>query len=213
MLTWSPRTAYVNGARMGIGFWKREFGAWLEPFERTFHEGEIVVDLGCGTGADVEYLHSLGMRAIGMDLSLPRVMEAQTRVPDAHFVVADLAAGFPFVADSFDLATASLSLHYFDRETTSAILLEVARILKPDGILLCRVNVSGESVAGWGSGVEHQPEFFEVEPGRFKRFFSPESLTMALSEHFETESVKFERTTMNDGFGKQTLVAQARLVG
>lgn len=198
---------------MGIGFGRREYGAWLESFGEMLRPGEVVVDLGCGKGADVEYLHSLGMLAVGMDLSLPRVAQAKVRVPEAHFVVADLTAGLPFQAESFGVATASLSLHYFDRETTSAILQDVARILKPGGVVLCRVNVAGESVAGWGAGVEHQPDFFEVEPGRFKRFFSPESLTMALSEHFETESMEFDRTTMNDGFGKQTLVAQARLIG
>lgn len=198
---------------MGIGFGKREYGAWLEPFREMLCPNQAVVDLGCGTGADVEYLHSLGMLAIGMDLSLPRVTQAQRRVPGAHFVVADLAAGLPFQAESFNLVTASLSLHYFDRDTTSAILREVARILKPDGVLLCRVNVAGETVAGWGSGVEHQPDFFEVEPGRFKRFFSAESLTLALSEHFRMESIEFDRTTMSDGFDKRTLVAQARLIG
>lgn len=197
---------------MGIGFGNREYGAWLEAYEDTLRPGVTVVDLGCGAGADVQYMHSRGLWTVGMDVSLGRVREAVKRVPQAHFVVANLTSRLPFATDAFDVVTASLSLHYFDRDTTDVVLADIARILKPDGVLLCRVNVAREAGSSWGTGIEREPDFFEVGTGRFKRYFTVETLAGALATHFQTQHIELQHTETSAGGSKPTLVAQARLV-
>src|ERR671919_2306023 len=96
-----------------------------------------------------------GLKVIGLDRSVERVVQAAQRAPGAAFIVADLTGGIPIQAEIVDLVTASLSLHYFDRRTTDRILRDVVRTMKPGAALLCRVNVVGERQALWSVGVEH----------------------------------------------------------
>jgi ubiquinone/menaquinone biosynthesis C-methylase UbiE len=188
----------------------REFGSWLETHRDLLLEGTLALDLGCGLGDDARYLVDAGLRVVGMDLSVQRIAQAAQRAQGASFVVANLADGLPFRSDCAGVVTASLSLHYFDRRTTARIVHDIARVLQPGGILLCRVNVVGETQSLWGEGVEHEPDFFEVEPGRFKRFFSEDTLTEMLQQCLSVESMWREETRLLDEHHKATLVAQAR---
>ena len=188
----------------------REFGNWLAPHLDSVQPGMQVVELGCGLGADALEMTSFGLHVTAMDLELKRIRQAAIGAPVVHFVVGDLRTGLPFTAGCADLLVASLSLHYFDGRTTASILRDAARVLRPDGLLLCRVNVAGETTALWGQGIEHEPDFFEVEPGRFKRFFTPDSLQSALSECFDVQLIEMQRTSMSYGDDKRTLVARAR---
>lgn len=188
----------------------REFGSWLD---KTYHElqpGLLALDLGCGLGDDARFMAQAGLKVIGIDRSVERVAQAAQRAPGASFVVADLAQGLPFRSEIAGLVTASLSLHYFDRRTTRSIIRDVARVLKPGAPLLCRVNIAGERIALWGVGIEHEPDFFEVEPGKFKRYFTEESLRAALDPHLTVEAIWMEETRVLDEHYKKTLVARAR---
>src|SRR5690606_16065269 len=120
------------------------------------------------------------------------------------------ARGIPIQTTRADIVTASLSLHYFDRETTNRILQDIVRLLRSDGVLLCRVNVVGETTASWGTGIEHEPDFYEVEPGKFKRFFSERSLEETLGAYMTLESIFSESTQIIYGIEKRTIVARAR---
>lgn len=188
----------------------REFGTWLEPYRNVLVPGTRVVELGCGMGSDARYLATLGLDVIAMDLSHSRVERAARKVPDARFLVGDLSKGLPFASSVAGLVVASLSLHYFDSDTTRSIVGDISRILVPGGRLLCRVNVVGDRVSRWGEGVELETDFFEVQPGLFKRFFTEESLTDTLLGHFSVESLVRQRTTVHHGSIKETLVSQAR---
>lgn len=188
----------------------REFGSWLDAHQEVLRPGALAIDLGCGLGDDARLMTDAGLKVIGMDRSTGRVAQAAKRAPDASFVVADLKAGLPFLSGVANLVTASLSLHYFDRRTTAAIVEDIARVQRPRAVLLCRVNVVGETVALWGVGDEHEPDFYEVEPGRFKRFFTEDSLHEALDSWFRVELMRIDETRALDEHVKKTLVARAR---
>lgn len=188
----------------------REFGSWLDAHRESLIPGTLALDVGCGIGADAEFMLAAGLRVIGVDLSPQRVERAMQRARDASFVVANLVDGLPFRTECVDLVTASLSLHYFDRRTMTAIVQDIARVLWPGAALLCRVNVVGETQALWGVGTEHEPDFFEVEPGRFKRFFTQNTFTEALQPCFDIDWVRLEDTRVLGEYSKKTLVAQAR---
>ena len=188
----------------------REYGSWLDSHLDILVEGMRVFELGCGLGADAAFLVEHGLSVFAMDRSPERVRRAAKAVPDARFVVADLVTGIPFRPESADLVLASLSLHYFDLQSTHRILQDAARVLRAHGMILCRVNVAGERMARWGEGIEHEPDFFEVEPGLFKRFFTERSLEQVLSDAFAVERLYIEETVMSGGDTKRTLVARGR---
>jgi len=75
--------------------------------------GRDVLDAGCGSGPLSAWLAGAGARVTGFDASERMVALAQARrLPRAAFLVADLAAPLPFADDAFDVAVASLVLHY-----------------------------------------------------------------------------------------------------
>lgn len=188
----------------------REYGPWLEQFAGDLTPGLFALDLGCGRGDDALLMADSRLRVVGLELSHARVAHAARRVPEACFVRASLTSALPFEGRSFDLVTASLCLHYFDRPTTEAIVREVARILRPGGTLLARVNAVGDVESSYGVGVEREPDLWEVEPGRLKRFFTEDSLRALLEPCFAVDALFRQDTHGSGGRPKQTVVARAK---
>jgi SAM-dependent methyltransferase len=74
--------------------------------------GRRVLDAGCGGGRTSAWLAEQGAEVVGIDVS-PRLLSlARERVPSASFSLADLAEPLPFEDGTFDLAVASLVMHY-----------------------------------------------------------------------------------------------------
>jgi len=93
--------------------------------------GVTVVDAGCGSGGQAEWLLGQGASVIGFDLSPAMVEEARRRCGDrAQFSVADLAEPLPLEPGSVDGVTCSLTLHYLEDWTVP--LRSFASALRPD---------------------------------------------------------------------------------
>lgn len=94
--------------------------------------GKTVLDAGCGSGAQAEWLLSQGADVIGADLSPRMIEEAARRCQGrGRFLVADLAQPLPLEPDSLDGVTSSLALHYI--RDWSVPLGSFARALRPGG--------------------------------------------------------------------------------
>ena len=75
--------------------------------------GAAVLDAGCGSGAQAEWLLDQGAEVIGADLSPRMIEEARRRCQGrGRFFVADLAEPLPIEPRSLDGITCSLALHY-----------------------------------------------------------------------------------------------------
>ena len=75
--------------------------------------GKVVLDAGCGSGAQCEWLLHEGADVIGIDLSPAMVEEAKRRCGErAAIFVADLAEPLPIEPGTLDGITCSLALHY-----------------------------------------------------------------------------------------------------
>ena len=75
--------------------------------------GAVVLDAGCGSGAQAEWLLDQGAEVIGIDLSPRMVEEAERRCGGrGRFFAADLAEPLPLEPASLDGVTSSLALHY-----------------------------------------------------------------------------------------------------
>jgi SAM-dependent methyltransferase len=94
--------------------------------------GATVLDAGCGSGAQVQWLLDQGAEVIGIDLSPRMIEEARLRNQGrGRFLVADLAEPLPVEPHSVDGITCSLALHYIRDWSTP--LRSFASALRPGG--------------------------------------------------------------------------------
>lgn len=98
-----------------------------------------VLEAGCGSGSLAEDLRDGGARITAFDSSPAMLRLARQRLgEDTPLSRADLCEPLPYDSGTFDLAVASLVLHYF--EDWTGPLAELRRVLRPDGRLIVVVN-------------------------------------------------------------------------
>lgn len=150
---------------------------WLErwlPLLLAEVAHKPVLELGCDTGRDTEWLLGHGFTVVATDISWDALQKARQFAAGALLLQHDLRTPLPLKPASFHVVVASLSLHYFDAETTARAIAEVRRCLSPGGLLFCRVNSSNDLLHGAGTGEEIEPGYFR-QSARYaacKRFFS-----------------------------------------
>ncbi len=97
--------------------------------------GLRVLEVGCGSGILTTWLVDQGAEVTAMDVSPAMLGLVRHSVGErADLVVADLAAPLPFETASFDVAVASLVLHYV--RDWAAALRELCRVLRPRGAVV-----------------------------------------------------------------------------
>jgi SAM-dependent methyltransferase len=95
--------------------------------------GRRVLDAGCGGGRTSAWLVEQGAEVVGVDVSEELLRLARERLPSATFVRGDLAEPLPFEDGSFDVAVASLVMHYL--RDWAPTLRELRRVLRPGGVV------------------------------------------------------------------------------
>jgi SAM-dependent methyltransferase len=103
--------------------------ALTDPRERLF------LDAGCGTGGNLQYLARRG-RAVGVDLSEQALRLSRQR---GSKVARASVAALPFADGVFDGVTSFDVLYHRWVSDDAAAVRELARVLKPGGLLLVRV--------------------------------------------------------------------------
>ena len=98
------------------------------------NNGLTHLDLACGTGPHVRNFIDFGYHSSGLDINQPMLDLAQTRCPEADFVLQDMCE-FD-IAEPVDLITCFLySIHYnHDIKTLTSCIARVYRALKKDGV-------------------------------------------------------------------------------
>jgi SAM-dependent methyltransferase len=122
---WYDATFGFLGAETGSG---GLLGRLLGPAER---DGQICLDVGCGTGLHVHAVQDRGYTVVGVDLSADQLRVAATRNP--RLVRAD-AGRLPLPDAS--VAAVAMTFVHTDVDHFGAAIGEAARVLRPGGRLV-----------------------------------------------------------------------------
>jgi len=198
--SWFGNTLPVLSPQRGYDRWAASYEEAMNPVQVLEAEalarllpdlrGRAVLDLGCGKGRVSRLALDRGAReTVGVDLSevmLRAAADALAGLP-ARWIQADTCA-LPFEAEAFDTVVCALMMgHVADLETA---LAEIARVLRPGGVLLLSDFHPYAALRGWqraftdvASGrafaIENHPHLFEA----YLRCFRAEGMVLeALDE-------------------------------
>lgn len=134
---------------------------WLQSRNQRAQRG---LDIGCGTGRLLASLHDAwpGMRLSGIDLSAPYLEEARRLIGRTARVKLDEAAAeaLPFDDASLDLVVSSFLLHELPNEIRAQVLAEMARVLKPGGLVVIVDSLQKGDRPEWDGLLDLFPHYF-----------------------------------------------------
>jgi SAM-dependent methyltransferase len=107
-----------------------------------------VLDLAAGTGKLTGGLISLGFSVIAVEPDPGMLTELNRRFPEVNALVGT-AERIPLPAASVDAVVVGQAFHWFDLQPA---LTEIARVLRPDGVVAAMWNHDDERV-GWVAGL------------------------------------------------------------
>ena len=125
--------------------------------------GRNVIEIGCGTGHNTEWLAERAGSVLAMDFSEGMLRQAKARVRSAHvrFVQQDIRSAWPMADASTDLVIAMLVLEHI--EHVEPIFAEAVRTLSSGGeLFVCELHPMRQM-----SG--RQAEFTSPETGECER--------------------------------------------
>jgi SAM-dependent methyltransferase len=125
-------------------------------------EPGVICDLGCGPGHVGRYLHDLGMRVVGVDLSAGQLEQARRLNPEIEFRQGDMRA-LDVPDGAWSGIAAFYSIIHVPRGEVVDVLRELRRVLRPGGWLLLAFHVGDEVVHladWWGHAVDLDFTFF-----------------------------------------------------
>lgn len=163
--------------------------------------GMQVMEVGCGTGLNLELCRKAGCDVYGIDLSSAMIALAAKRLKGQAVLHTGDAADIPYPANSFDRVLMMLTLHEMTPVNRFPVIKEALRVLKPDGLLMI-VDYHPKpchSLKGWSYNILIM--FTELMAGRihflnYRNFIRNNGLLMLL----KTDKLKIvQQKTIMDG--------------
>lgn len=172
---------YLRKYRYKIG---KEFDQWS------------VLDLGCGTGRNANFLASKGAEVTGIDIS-PEALRiarerANTKNLGVRFLEQSIGEPYPLADESIDVILDITSSNSLNEAERAIYLKECARVLKPEGVLFVRgLLLEGDKNAKNLLKLHPGPEYHTyVMPGTgiVERVFTRDEFSKLYGEYFTLKS-------------------------
>lgn len=169
-----------------------------------------VLDLGCGTGRNSNYLAGLGATVTGIEISHTALELARTRAQEEKvevtYVKQSMGEAFPLEDNSIDLIVDITSSNSLNEQERSLYLNECARVLKPGGHFFVRTlakegDKNAKELLKRFPGEEYDT-YINKTLGLTERVFTREDFTALYSEYFEILSS--QKTTSYTRFEGQS---------
>jgi ubiquinone/menaquinone biosynthesis C-methylase UbiE len=148
---------------------------WRDPVQRTslaaldLTNDDLLLDVGCGTGAASRAASAATRLVVGVDLSaemIRRAAELASGVENVRFLIAD-SEQLPFEDGAFTAVLCSNSFHHYP--DPSRAVREMARVLASDGRL-----VIGDACADLPTARIADAVLRRIEPGHVRLYRSSE---------------------------------------
>lgn len=99
------------------------------------HPGEFLLDVGCGTGIFTGSVLASGAQVIGLDISIPMLTKAASRLRKAQFApLAGNMLTLPFANGSFDKVYSMTALEFVDNAQSA--FAELQRVTRTGGTIV-----------------------------------------------------------------------------
>lgn len=162
-------------------------------------EGMKLLDAGCGGGRNIAYLLHTGVEVFGVDASAEAVEKVQRlaaalapHLPSHNFILADLSA-LPYAASYYDMVLCSAVLHFAkDEQHFRRMVQELWRVLKPGGMLFCRMSTT----IGMEGKVKQVAEHLYQMPHGPVWFLADEALLQELEHQLHAERLEPLKTVL-----------------
>jgi len=149
--------------------------------------GMVVLDAGCGTGAQLKLYRSYGCRVFGIEISAGMIAAARQKPEDLLNLCRGNAAVMPYRDKTFELILLSMMLHEIPPDMRSAVLAETGRILRDSGRILIIDYHAGRTTLP-GQMVKGVITLIEMAAGRthfknYRHYMAAEGLPPLLTKH------------------------------
>lgn len=189
------------------------FLKYLKKEEKYLVEEKNILDLGCGTGRNSNYLAERYNTVIGIEISKTALDIAKRRAVESGLVVdyrlGDIGMPYDIADSSIDVVIDVTSSNSLDEKGRAVYLSEVARVLRPGGYFFVRAlakdgNKNVKHLLKENPGHEYDTY---VMPGMnlTERVFSREDFVKMYGEYFKILHLekKTSYTTFNDRIYKR----------
>lgn len=176
---------------------------WLLNYQDILDKNgkKLILDLGCGNGADSLFLVENGYNVLATDFSKEALKNVSQNIGGISIKQFDMRKTFPFKDNSFYLIIADLSLYYFSEKETITILNEIKRILVNGGVLLARVARVDDYNFMNGDFKELEHNYY-FEGAYTKRFFEEKDVKSFFSIVGDVSYNKTEMTRNEEEYQK-----------
>ncbi len=164
-----------------------------------FHNGQRVLDLGCGGGRNLVYFLQNGFDVYGIDQdpeAVERVREMALKIHPGYdpqrFTVSTLES-MPFVREEFDLVIANAILHFAaDAGQFEAMLHAAWKVVKPGGMFFARLA----SNIGIAHRIQHVGNGMFQLPDGTERYLVDQRMILNYTRDLDGDLIEPIKTTI-----------------
>ena len=142
----------------GMRHWEKHPTTYASDFAAFLKKSKFsgtIVDIGCGTGRDVNFFNTNGISAIGVDVSQSEIESARKKFPEWNFEVQN-AESLKFTDRSVDAFYMINVIHYVDAKKAMA---EIHRCLRPKGYFFIHFNLE---IIDKDGNIDHRTDMQDV---------------------------------------------------